>query len=36
MNRPTLLLLALGRAVYSAGALVYASKRPNPAPAVFR
>jgi hemolysin III len=28
-------LLALGRAVYSAGALVYASKRPNPAPAVF-
>jgi len=28
-------LLALGRAVYSAGALVYASERPNPAPAVF-
>ncbi len=35
MSGPTLLLLALGRAVYSAGALVYASERPNPAPAVF-
>jgi predicted membrane channel-forming protein YqfA (hemolysin III family) len=35
MSGPTLLLLALGRAVYSAGALVYASGRPNPAPAVF-
>jgi Haemolysin-III related len=28
-------LLALGSAVYSAGALVYASKRPNPARTVF-
>jgi hemolysin III len=35
MSGPTLLLLALGRSVYSAGALVYASERPNPAPAVF-
>ena len=33
---PTLLLLARGAAVYSAAALVYATKRPNPAaPAVF-
>jgi len=35
LSAPTLLLLALGGAVYSAGALVYATKRPNPAPAVF-
>ncbi len=28
MSGPTLLLLALGRAVYSAGALVYAAERP--------
>ena len=35
MSAPTLILLALGGAVYSAGALVYATKRPNPAPAVF-
>ncbi len=35
MSAPTLLLLALGGAVYSVGALVYATKRPNPAPAVF-
>jgi channel protein (hemolysin III family) len=35
MSGPMLLLLALGSAVYSAGALVYASRRANPAPAVF-
>jgi predicted membrane channel-forming protein YqfA (hemolysin III family) len=35
MSGPMLLLLALGSAVYSAGALVYASQRANPAPAVF-
>jgi hemolysin III len=31
----TLLLLTLGGVVYSIGALVYATRRPNPAPAVF-
>jgi len=35
MSGPTLRLLALGRAVYSAGALVYGSKARIPAPAVF-
>jgi hemolysin III len=32
---PTLLLLTAGGVVYTVGALVYATRRPNPAPAVF-
>jgi len=32
---PTLLCLVLGGLAYSAGALVYAMGRPNPAPAIF-
>jgi hemolysin III len=35
MSLATLLLLILGGVAYSVGALVYATRRPNPAPAVF-
>jgi hemolysin III len=35
VSLPTLLLLTSGGVVYSVGALVYATRRPNPAPAVF-
>jgi hemolysin III len=35
VSMPTLLLLASGGMTYSAGAVVYATQRPNPVPAVF-
>jgi hemolysin III len=35
VSLPTLLCLVLGGLAYSAGALVYATRRPNPVPAVF-
>jgi hemolysin III len=35
VSLPTLLLLTSGGVLYSIGALVYATRRPNPAPAVF-
>ncbi len=35
MSLPTLLFLVVGGVAYSAGAVVYATRRPNPAPAVF-
>jgi hemolysin III len=35
VSLPTLVLLTSGGVVYSIGALVYATRRPNPAPAVF-
>jgi hemolysin III len=35
MSLPTVLFLVLGGVAYSAGALVYATRRPNPAPAIF-
>jgi len=35
VSLPTLLLLTSGGVVYSVGALVYATRRPNPDPAVF-
>jgi hemolysin III len=35
MSLPTLLFLVVGGVAYSAGGLVYATRRPNPAPAVF-
>ncbi|MDQ6672630.1 MAG: hemolysin III family protein [Chloroflexota bacterium] len=35
VSLPTLVLLTSGGLVYSVGAVVYATRRPNPAPAVF-
>jgi hemolysin III len=35
MSLPTVLFLVVGGAAYSAGAVVYATRRPNPAPAIF-
>jgi hemolysin III len=35
MSLPTVLFLVLGGLLYSAGAVVYATRRPNPAPAIF-
>jgi hemolysin III len=35
MRLPTVLCLVVGGVAYSAGAIVYATRRPNPAPAIF-
>jgi hemolysin III len=35
MSLPTVLFLLVGGVAYSVGALVYATRRPNPAPAIF-
>jgi len=35
MSLPTVLFLVVGGVAYSAGAVVYATRRPNPAPAIF-